>query len=58
MSGRLLGGQQVESLLALHSLLGEGIVGGEASGVGADGRVLAGVIELYQMLEKMGMVVR
>ena len=50
LCGRSLRGQEVEPLLALHSLLREGVVGGEASGVSADGRVVAGVIELHERL--------
>ena len=50
LCGSSLRGQQVEPLLALHSLLREGVVGGEASGVCADGGVVIGVIELQEVL--------
>ena len=46
LSSWLLGGQQVESLLALHSLFTERIVRRESCGVSAHGRVVVGVIEL------------
>ena len=46
LSSWLLSGQQIESLLALHSLLGEGIIGRESGGVSTDRGVVAGVIEL------------
>ena len=48
--GRLLDGQQVEALFALHALLLVGIVGGEAGGVSTHSGVLIFVMEL--MIEK------
>lgn len=44
--GRLLDGQQVEALLALHALLLVWIVGGEAGGVSTHSGVLIFVMEL------------
>ena len=46
LSSWLLGGQQVESFLALHSLLTERIVRRKSGGVSAHGRVVVRVIEL------------
>ena len=49
LSSWLLGGQQVESLLALHSLLAERIIRRKSCGMSAHGRVVVGVIELFKV---------
>ena len=49
LSSWLLGWEEVESLLALHSLLTERIIGRESCGVSTDGRIVVGVIELLDV---------
>ena len=46
LSSGSLRGKEVKSFLALHSLLRERVVRGEPSGVSANGRVVARIIEL------------
>ena len=50
LSSWLLGWEEVESLLALHSLLTERIIGGESGGVSTDGRIVVRVIELLEIV--------
>ena len=58
LSGRFLSGEQVESLLAFHSLLRERIIRREPSRMCTDGRIIVGIIELNTRLSEEIMCLR